>query len=68
MLTHYLLELPVPATFRGGDPDITHLAGHLHGEKGSEMRVPGEEIVDLQQVEARNPPLAERLCDLGWTA
>src|SRR5438067_11045517 len=41
---------------RGGDPHITEPAAGLHGEQRPQMLLPGEEIVDLQQIEARHAP------------
>jgi hypothetical protein len=37
-------------------PYIAEPAGGLHGEQRPQMLLPGEEIVDLQQIEARHAP------------
>jgi hypothetical protein len=65
MLTYHALELAVAASFRGGDPDITQLAGRLHGEESPEVRLPGQQVMDLQQVKTGNPPVAARPLDLA---
>src|SRR5262249_60953681 len=54
--SHDPLDVGVPAPFRGGDPYIAEPVGGLHGEQRSQMLLPGEEIVDLQQIEARYAP------------
>src|SRR5262245_19712467 len=54
--THDPLDFPVPAPFRGGDTYIAEPAGGLHGKQRPQVLLPGEEIVDLQQIEARHPP------------
>ena len=53
---HDPLDFAVPAPFRGGDPYIAEPSGGLHGEQRPQMLLPGEEIVDLQQIEARHAP------------
>src|SRR5262249_28416374 len=54
--SHDPLDFGVPAPFRGGDPYIAEPAGSLHGEQRPQMLLPGEEIVDLQQIEASYAP------------
>src|SRR5262245_21355651 len=66
--SHDPLDFAVPAPFRGGDPHIAEPAGGLHGEQRRRMFLPGEEIVDLQQIEARNAPESAggfELCGAG---
>src|SRR5262245_41397043 len=53
---HDPLYFAVPAPFRGGNPYIPEPAGGFHGEQRPQMLLPGEEIVDLQQIEARHTP------------
>src|SRR5262249_32820002 len=50
------LDFAVSAPFRGGDSYIADPAGGLHGEQRPQVLLPGEEIVDLQQIEARYAP------------
>ena len=66
--SHDLLEEIVPATFRCGDADIAYSALRLHGEQGLQMLLPGDEVVDLQEVEALHAPERARSLDLRWTA
>src|SRR5262245_57155903 len=54
--THDPLDFTVPAAFRGRDPYISEPARSLHGEQRPQMLFPGEEIVDLQQIEASYAP------------
>src|SRR5262249_38823822 len=54
--THDSLDFAVSAPFRGGDSYIADPAGGLHGEQRPQVLLPGEEIVDLQQIEARYAP------------
>src|SRR5258708_6313942 len=62
--THDPLDFAVPAPFRGGDSYIPELAGGLHGKQRPQVLLPGEEIVDLQQIEARHAPGSPRGFDL----
>ena len=54
------LDLAVPAPFRGGDSYIAEPADCLHREQRPQVLPPGEEIVDLQQIEARYTPESAR--------
>src|SRR5262249_7840108 len=54
--THDPLDFAVPAPFRGGDSYIAEPAGGLHDEQRPQVLLPGEEIVDLHQIEARHAP------------
>src|SRR5215475_5531534 len=65
---HDPLDFAVAAPFRGGDPYIAEPAGGLHGEQRPQMLLPGEKIVDLQQIEARHAPGSARGLDLLRTA
>src|SRR5262245_6094660 len=64
LCAHDPFDFAVPAPFRGGDPYIAEPAGGLHGEQRPQMPLPGEEIVDLQQIEARHAPEASGGFDL----
>jgi hypothetical protein len=61
---HDLLDFAVAASLRGRDPDIADLAGGLHGAQRSQMLLPGQQIVDLQQIEAGHAPISARRLDL----
>src|SRR5207244_6288100 len=65
---HDPLDLTVPAPFRGGDPYIAQPAGGLHGEQRPQMLLPGEEIVNLQQIEARHAPESAGGFEVGRAA
>src|SRR5919197_2958273 len=65
---HDPLDVAVAAPFRGGDPYIAEPPGSLHGEQRPQMLLPGEEIVDLQQIEARHAPEPTGGFDLVRTA
>src|SRR5262249_60788887 len=54
--SHDPLDFAVSTPFRGGDPYIAEPAGGLHGEQCPQMLLPGEQIVDLQQIAARPAP------------
>ena len=58
----------MPAAVRGGDPDMTQPAGGLHLEQGFEIRLPVDEVVDLQQVEAFDAPQPGGFRDLRGPA
>src|SRR5829696_4136240 len=60
MLAHDPLELRMAPAFGGSDAYVANLAGGLLLEQGTEMRLPGKEIVDLQEVEPRDSPVAAR--------
>src|SRR5947208_10223498 len=53
---HDPLDFAVPTPFRGGDSYIAEPADRLHREQRPQMLLPGEEIVDLQQIEPRHAP------------
>src|SRR5262245_66651627 len=61
---HDLLDLAVAASFRGCDPDIAELSGCLHDTQRSQMLLPGQQIMDLQQIEAGHAPMSARRLDL----
>src|SRR5215203_4799086 len=50
--------------WQGGDPHIAHPTFSLHGQQRLEVRLPGEEIVHLQEVETRHAPVSPRALDL----
>src|SRR5262249_16421133 len=58
--THDALDFPMPAPFRGGHPYVGEPAGGLHGKQRPQVFLPREEIVDLQQNEARYAPGSPR--------
>src|SRR5262245_33293571 len=62
---HDLLNVTMAPSFRGGDADIAKLAGRFHGEQRSQMLFPGQQIVDLQQIEAGHTPVSTRGVDLA---
>ena len=55
------------AAFGRGDSNVTHRARRLHLEERLQMRLPGEQVVNLDEVELRHTPEATRLLDLGRT-
>src|SRR5262249_1519892 len=65
--SHDPLDFPVSAPFRGCDPYLAEPAGRLHGEQRPQMLIPGQEIMDLQQIEARHPPKSAGGFDLVRT-
>ncbi len=56
LAAHDLLEEIVPPAFRRGDADIADLSGRLHLEQRLEMRLPGDQIVHLHEIEAGHTP------------
>ena len=68
MVAHDLFELAVPPSFRGRDPDVAQAAFGLHGKQHRQVLLPRQEVVYLQQVEARNAPALPRCFDLLGTA
>ena len=65
---HDLLDVAMAASFRGGDPDIADLAGRFHGEQRFQVLFPRQQIVHLQQIEARHAPVSARGFDLAGAA
>ena len=65
LVPHYLFEKIMAAPFGSGDSNVAHRTSRLHLEKRLQMRLPGEEIVNLNEVELWHTPEATRLLDLG---
>jgi hypothetical protein len=55
------------AAFGRGNSDVTQPACRLHLEQRLQMRLPGKQIVNLNEIELRHTPEATRLLDLGRT-
>jgi hypothetical protein len=53
---HQLLELGVPPAFGRGDADVSDAALGLHAQQHRQMRLPGQQVVHLQQRKARHAP------------
>ena len=68
LAAHDLLDLLVPATFRRRDPHVPQSPRFLHREESRQVLLPRHQVVDLQQVEARNAPEPARLLDLAGSA
>ena len=65
LVPHDLFDEIMTAAFGRGDADVTHRARRLHLEQHLQMRLPGEQIVNLNEIELRHTPEAARLLDLG---
>jgi hypothetical protein len=66
MLAHDALELLMSAALGCGDADVANLAPGLLLEKGFEVCLPGEKVVDLKEIETRDAPVPARSLDLPW--
>ena len=62
---HDRLHLGMPPAMRCGDTDVAHGALALHLEQGFQVRLPGEQVVHLDQVEPLDTPQTARRLDLG---
>src|SRR5262245_35201426 len=68
-LTRYdPLDLAMAAAFRRRNADIAHVAVSLHPQQGRQMLLPGQKVMNLQQVEAWHAPPLARGLDLCGTA
>ena len=65
LVPHYLFEKIMAAPFGRRDSNVAHRTSRLHLEERLQMRLPGEEIVNLNEVEPWHAPEATRLLDLG---
>ena len=61
---HDLFQFAMPAAVGGSDAGIAERPRLLHGFERVEVRLPFDQVVDLQQVEAPEPPPAGRFRDL----
>ena len=68
MLAHELLELAVPPALRRRDADVAQAALAFHREQRRQVLLPCEQVMNLQQVEARNAPQPAGLFDLPGAA
>ena len=68
MLAHDALELAMTAALGSGDADVANFAGGFHLEKRLQMRFPGQEIMDLQEIETRDAPLPTGPLNLAATS
>ena len=64
LVSHDLLELSVAPPFRSGDAHVAQASGCLHGLQQGQLFFPGQQVVDLQQVELRHLPELARGLDL----
>src|SRR5262249_8776672 len=64
---HDLLGPAMATALRGRDSDEAELAGLLHAEERLEMLLPGFDVVDLEEIEARDAPQLLGLGDLRGT-
>ena len=68
LVPHDLFDEIMTAAFGRGDSNVTHRARRLHLEERLQVCLPGEQVVNLDEVELRHTPEATRLLDLGWTS